>query len=72
MKFVSPLSEADQTDLTAVYRNGPSHRQHQRAQAVLLSAQGYTLDQLSQIVQTDPATISRWLDQWQEYRISFA
>ncbi|BDI29374.1 hypothetical protein CCAX7_14250 [Capsulimonas corticalis] len=90
MKFVSTLSEADQADLTAVYRSGPSHRQRQRAQAVLLSAQGYTLDQLSQIVQTDfrrsckqtfadranrlsqivqtdAATISRWLDQWKEH-----
>ena len=67
MKFVSALSEADQADLTAVYRSGPSHRQRQRAHAVLLSAQQYTLDQLSQIVQSDPATISRWLDQWQEH-----
>ena len=31
---------------------------------MLLSAQQYTLDQLSQIVQTDANTISRWLDQW--------
>ena len=70
MKFVSTLSETDQSDLTAVYRSGPSHRQRQRAQAVLLSAQGYTLDQLSQIVQSDPATISRWLDQWREEGLS--
>ncbi|BDI34182.1 hypothetical protein CCAX7_62330 [Capsulimonas corticalis] len=67
MKFVSPLSEADQADLAAVYRSSPSYRQRQRAQAVLLSAKGFTLDQLSDIVEAESATISHWLDQWQAH-----
>lgn len=65
-KFVSPLSEPDQAKLEQTYRTGKTHRERQRAQAVLLSAQGFTLDQLSQILHADRDTLSRWLDAWQD------
>ena len=66
MKFVPPLTAAHQQALEQLYRHGISHRERQRAQAVLLSARGYSLDQLADILSTDRDTISRWLTQWQE------
>lgn len=65
MKFVPPLTAADQQSLEHLYRQGNTHKQRQRAQAVLLSARGYNLDQLAHILSADRDTISRWLDQWQ-------
>ena len=43
-------------------RNGPTHRVRQRAQAILLSARGYKIDQLADIFECDRDTISQWLD----------
>jgi transposase len=66
MKFVPPLSAADQAALERAYRQGKSHRARQRAHAVLLSSRGYSLDQLADIVAAERDTISRWLDGWSQ------
>jgi transposase len=65
-KFVSALAEADQAALEHLHLYGPTARQRQRAHAVLLSAKGYGLDQLADILRSDRDTISGWLDQWQK------
>ena len=67
MKFVPALTEADQKALVDLHLNGPTARQRQRAHAVLLSASGYRLDQLADILRSDRDTISGWLGQWQEH-----
>ena len=66
MKFIATLSDADRAALEQVHREARVHRQRQRAQAVLLSAQGYKLDQLADILRADRDTVSGWLDAWQE------
>ncbi len=65
-KFVYALTEEDQSALEQMHLHGPTARQRQRAHAVLLSAKGYRLDQLADILRADRDTISGWLDQWQE------
>ncbi len=65
-KSVPALSDTDKAVLEQTYRQGKSHRERQRAQAVLLSSRGYSLDQLSDILSADRDTISRWLDSWQQ------
>lgn len=65
MKRVSALTEADQQALTRLYATSPAHRQRQRAQAVLLSAKGYTLEQIADVLGTTRRSISGWLDRWQ-------
>ena len=67
MKFVQPLTGGQEAALQDVFKNGSSHRQRQRSQAVLLSAKGYTLDLLADILEADRDTISGWLDQWQQH-----
>ena len=66
MKFVPPLSDAERTALEAAYLQGTIHRQRQRAQAVLFSAKGFTLDQIALACDVDRDTVSRWLDAWRE------
>lgn len=65
MKFVANLSDTDREALQSVHRSGKTHRERQRAHAILLSAKGYTLDQLADICDADRETVSRWLDHWQ-------
>jgi len=65
-KFVSALSDAQRASLQHLYRQGAAHRLRQRAQAVLLSAKGSTLQQLAGMYEVHPETVSHWLDQWQE------
>jgi len=66
MKFITALSDSNRVALEQAHRDGPTHRQRQRAQAILLSARGYTLEQLADFFQTRRDTISGWLDAWQE------
>ena len=70
MKFIAALSDADRVALEQVHRDGPTHRQRQRAQAVLLSARGYTLEHLADLFQTHRDTVSGWIDAWQERGLS--
>ena len=65
-KFVPPLTEPDRAALERTWRRGASHRERQRAQAVLLSDRGYTLEQLADILCADRDAVSRWLDAWRE------
>jgi len=68
MKRVT-LSETEREVLRQSHKSALTHRERQRAQAVLLCAKGYRLDQLSDIFEADRDTISRWLDDWQEHGI---
>jgi len=69
MKQVT-LSQEEGAALRQVHKSAPTHRERQRAHAVLLSAKGYRLDQLSDIFEADRDTISGWLDDWQEQGVA--
>ncbi len=63
MKFVT-LDETQAANLRALHKQGASHRERQRAQAVLLNARGMSLDQLAFVFECGRDTISGWLDAW--------
>lgn len=65
MKFIKPLSEAEQRTLTEAYRNHSSHRVRERAQALLLSGRGYPVVRLSEIFKVEHETASGWIDAWE-------
>ena len=65
-KFVNPLTEAQQQRLQEIQKTDPAHRTRMRAHAVLLSARGYSLDQIADIYQQDRDRVSLWLDWWHE------
>lgn len=66
-KFVKPLTEAQQERLKEIHKTDPAHRTRMRAHVVLLSARGYSVDQLADIYQQDRDRVSLWLDWWSEF-----
>lgn len=66
-KFVKPLSEAQQLRLKEIHKNDPSARTRMRAHAILLSARGYSIDQIANIYEQDRDRVSLWLDWWGDY-----
>jgi transposase len=65
-KFVSELSERQMGELKALMDSDGNARTRKRAQAILLSSRGYTIDEISAITECHRVTVSRWIDQWQE------
>jgi transposase len=63
-KFVQPLSEGQRADLEKLHRSGRTYRQRLRAQAILLSADGFKLPQIRQILKVRRDTLSHWIDDW--------
>lgn len=61
------LTSQQTLQLTELYQTSSSHRERQRAQALLLSSRGYTIPTLSDLFEVDRDTISRWFDRWQEW-----
>jgi len=65
-KFAAELSGQQLDELTAVMAGDLNAPTKKRAQASLLSARGYTIDEISAIVECHRVTVSRWIDQWHE------
>lgn len=63
-KFVQPLSQDQRTDLETLHRSGRTYRQRLRAQAILLSADGFKLPQIRNILKVRHGTLSHWIDDW--------
>lgn len=64
-RFVAPLTEPEQQRLTSAYHHGDKRALHRRAHAILLSDQGHTINQISEILQVRRDAVSRWLKQWE-------
>jgi len=62
MKFVSEQSSEHRDELKQLMKSSSSFRVRQRAHAILLSAKGYSIDQLADIFDADRDTISIWVD----------
>jgi transposase len=69
MKFIKPLSEIEQMQLHAAYKESHQHRVRQRAHAVLLSAKGYSIPELVDVFGCSRNAINAWLNAWNEFGI---
>jgi transposase len=67
-KFVKPLTVEQRSKLEELYKTDGRWRTRQRAQAILLSAQKYSIDQLAALYECDRDRVSQWLDWWEEYQ----
>lgn len=65
-KYVSELNQQQKDELTRLMNGDLNARTRKRAQAMLLSARGYSIDEISAIVECNRVTVSRWMDQWHE------
>ena len=68
-KFVSPLSEEQRQLLEHLSQNDPSKRVRLRAQGILLSADGSTIDDIARVHHVHRDTVSSWLDRWEEFGV---
>jgi len=66
-KFVSSLTESQQRALKKVMKTDPAARVRMRAHSILLSAEGFTIDEISEIYQVDRDTVSNWINKWEQY-----
>ncbi|MCK0716484.1 IS630 family transposase [Chromohalobacter sarecensis] len=64
-RFVTPLTDAEQQTLTSAYQHGEKRALRRRAHAILLSGQGHTINQISEVLQVRRDAVSRWLKQWE-------
>lgn len=60
-RFVRPLSEAESQEVEELFRRGPNARVRRRAQAVRLSALGYTVPQITEILGCTSQSVHNWL-----------
>ena len=65
-KFVSSLKKKQRKKLAKLIKNDPSARVRMRAHAILLSAQGWSIDTIAEIYQVRRQTVSSWIDYWEQ------
>lgn len=70
MRFVKPLSESAKLELTTIFREGDSHRLRRRAHTILLSAEGFAINEIARIYRTDRDTVASAFDRWEEAGIT--
>ena len=66
MKYVSPLTGDEITRLDDIVKNDPSPRVRHRAHCILLSAEGYKINEIADIFKVDRRTVSSWIDAWEK------
>lgn len=64
-RYVRPLSAKEQEELTQRYRGRGDAAEAQRCHAVLLSAAGWVIPTIAELLQTHQATVHRWLDRFE-------
>ena len=65
MKFATPFNTEIQHMLHDMWHNHPVARCRKRAHAILLSAKGYKIPQISQVLEIERRAVSRWIDEWE-------
>jgi transposase len=65
-RFVQPLSEEDKEILQYLRDKGETPRIRRRAHAILLSNEGYSVNEIAQIFDSNRETVCLWLARWEE------
>jgi transposase len=65
-KYVSPLNEDQISQLNDLIKNSSSARVRMRAHSVLLSSEGYGIDEIAHIYQADRDSVSSLIDRWEQ------
>jgi transposase len=61
-RFIRNLTKTEHHEIEELYRHGPNHRVRKRAQAIRLSAMGYTITQIVEILGCNRQSIHNWFD----------
>ena len=68
-KFIKTLSEEEMTKLVENRQTNENFRVRNRSHAILLSAEGYPIDQIAVICKAHRNAVSRWLERWKEFGV---
>ena len=66
MRFVPSLSESDKEQLTALFKYHDLHSVRRRSHSILLSADGFTIDEIVRIYQIHRDTVGTTFDRWEK------
>ncbi len=66
VKFISSLEEKTVDELKNRLKNSKVPRVRQRAHGVLLSNEGFSIDQIAEILNVGRDAVSSWIDCWQQ------
>jgi transposase len=69
MRFIAPLSLDTKRLLERIRKSSRHAQTRDRAHAILLSAQRFTVTQIMKIFHVTRITVYRWLDAWEEWAI---
>jgi len=61
-RFVKDLTKIERQEIEEMFRRGPNNRVRKRAQAIRLSAMGYTITQIVEILGCNRQSIHNWFD----------
>ncbi len=67
IKFISPLEEKTVNELKSILTNSKTPRVRQRAHGILLSDEGFSIDQIANILDVGRDTVSAWIDCWEQH-----
>jgi len=67
-KFVNELTRKQREELYQLMKTG-NEQVRRRAHSTLLSARGYSVDEIADIYEVDRDTVSIWLDNWEDQGI---
>lgn len=65
MRYIHNLSKEEKGTLENGHRTGSTSRYRNRCQAILLSHQGYKINELSKMYSVNRDTICRWFNDWE-------
>jgi transposase len=64
LRFVAELTAAEQAALTELYKTSQEPDLVRRSHAILLSADGWAVSTIAQLLRVEQSTIQRWLDRF--------
>ena len=62
LRYVRELTAQERTALTELYKTSPVVELVHRSHAVLLSADGWRVTKIAELLRVDQSTVHRWLD----------
>lgn len=69
MRYITPLTLLEIEDLREIMRNPMNQRESQRAHMLLLSHDGYTIQEIMDIYHVSRDTVSRCFNRWETERL---
>jgi transposase len=65
-KFIESLSTTEKSKLIKDHQRSENFRVRNRSHAILLSYEGFTVDEIARICRVDRDTVSLWINNWNE------